>query len=108
MQYELPVKTGWILTKNMKNFEAVLKSIAEFEQELVKKYALIDEDENIRYDENGQPKIAPANKESFSREHSELLMCENTVEIIKIKYLDIEDCKIKSSLLFDLDFMFED
>jgi len=108
MQYELPVKVGWNLTKNMKKFESAWKSFVEFESELVNKYALKDETGKIKYDDNGQPKFAPVNKDKFNKEHNDLYMCENTLDILKIKYSDLEESKIKSSLLFDLNYMIED
>jgi len=115
MQIEFPIDhIGWNLKKNMKNIESALKLFGECEQELVSKYAVKDENGNIKYDDKGQPEIYPAKRKEYIKEHSELLNCKNTVNINRIKLSVLMDyCKekginIKPSLLFDLDFMIED
>lgn len=106
---DLPVKdVGWNLTKNMRKLDTSWKSFSEYEQELVKKYAIKDANSNVKYDDKGQPKFAPANEDKFKSLHTELLNCENEIEILTIKYSDIQDFKIKPILLFALDFMIED
>lgn len=107
MQVELPVKVGWNLKKNLTHIQNSLKQVGEFENELVSKYGVKVNDQ-IKYDENGQPKIYPANVEVFNKEHTELMNCESTIDILTIKLSDILDKNIKPSLLFNLDFMIED
>jgi len=113
MQLSLPVNIGWNLKKNMRKMEASLKDFGEAEQELVSKYALKIE-EKIQYENNGQPKIYPANQIIFKTEHTELLNCNSEIDILPIKYSELRDfCEskkldIKPSLLFNLEFMIED
>jgi hypothetical protein len=109
MAYEVPMDTAWNLKKNMKKLESLYKTFSEMEGELVQKYAIKDDELKVRYEENGQPKFAPANKEKFTKEQGELLRCVNEVDFLTIKYSDLRKIdKIKSAILFDLDFMIED
>ena len=89
MQLSLPMNMSWNLKKNMGKISNIIKDFSEVEQELVSKYAL-KIDDKIQYDEaNGQPKIYPANQGIFKTEHTELLNCENQVDILPIKYSEL-------------------
>jgi hypothetical protein len=108
MQYKLPVKVGWNLSRNMEQIERVYKSFSEFEKSLVEKYAIKDSSGIIKLEENGQPKFAPINKDKFITERNELFSCESQIKLLKIKLSDLENYEIQSSLLFDLRFIIED
>jgi len=114
MQLEFPIDISWNLKRNMKKIQSALKLIAECENELAIKYALKDNEGNIKLDINNQPEIDPNKINEYNKEHVQLLKCENTVDIYPIKASDLKDyCKrkdkdIKPSLLYDLDFMIED
>jgi hypothetical protein len=107
MQLSLPVNIGWNLKKNMRKLESALKDFAEAEQELVYKYAL-KIDDKVQYEDNGQPKIYPANQTIFKTNHTELLNCDNPVDILPIKLSELMGINVKASLLFNLEFMIDD
>lgn len=114
MQIEFPIDNiGWNLKKNMNKIQSAIKLFVDYEQEIVSKYA-VKVDGKIKLKDNGQPEIYPAKQEAFVKEHTELLNCESTIDIIQIKLSVLLDhCKkkhidIKPSLLFNLDFMIED
>ena len=114
MQIGFSIDIGWQLKKNMRHLEALYKEFTEAEQELVSKYAL-KVDGKIQFDkESGQPKIYPANQTIFKTEHTELLNCISQVDILPIKYSELKEwcnekgISVKSSLLFNLEFMIID
>lgn len=108
MQERLPVKVGWNVTKNMKKIEVAFKNYADFELELIKKYAIKDENGNLKADENNKPKFAPNNKEKYLKEQNELLDLTDTIDILPIKLSDLDGINLKAATLFNLEFMIED
>lgn len=108
VQIDLPVKTSWNIGKNIKKFDAALKAYAEFESGLVDKYALKDENGNVRFDQNNQPKFGVGNRDKFNKEQTELLNCEETLDLLTINLSDLIGNNIKPALLLDLEFMIVD
>ena len=114
MQLEFPIDISWNLKRNMKKIQSALQLIGECEDELIVKYAVKDDNGNIKLDANNQPEIVPDKLIEYNKEHIQLLKCENTIDIFPIKASELKDyCKrkdkdIKPSLLYDLDFMIED
>jgi hypothetical protein len=107
-QLILPMKTSWNITKNIKKFEASIRTYSECEYELVKRYAIKDENGNVKFDDKGQPKFPPNNLEKYYKERQELLDCEDTLDILNIKLSDLENVDIKPATLMNLDFMIVD
>lgn len=108
IQISLPIKVSWNVTKNIKKFEVSMKTYIECETELVKKYASKNDDGTIRFDENKQPNFSPNNKEKFKKEQSELLLCEDTLDLLTINLSDLDGKDIKPSTLLNLEFMIVD
>lgn len=114
MQYEMPIDNiGWNLKRNMNKLQSAINVFGEYEKDIISKYAVKIEDQ-IQFEDNGQPKIYPAKQSEFKKEHTELLNCETTIDVYTIKLTELlTQCKkknidIKPSLLFNLDFMIED
>lgn len=115
LNLELPIKTGWNITKNVKKLESLFNTYTECQRELIKKYAIKDEKGEVRIDENNKYKIVPKFISKFNEDQSELLNCDNTIDILKIKLSDL--CKedkdgnakeLATSVLLHLGFMIED
>lgn len=111
-QIEFDWDDAWDIKRNMKKLELEIKTFSECENDLVQKYAIKDEELNVKTDENGQPKFAPNNQDKFKKEQTELLNCSCELDLKKIKCSSIKtklkDKGIKPSILFDLDFLIED
>jgi hypothetical protein len=112
LMINLPIKTSWNITKNVKKFESAYKLYNECKDKIIQKYGVKDEDGKIKVDENNQIKIFPKYVEQCGKELEELNLCENEVDILTIKLSDLQDednkNKIKPATLFNLYFMIED
>lgn len=108
MNEKLPTKVGWNISKNLRKLDASFKTYIECENKLVKEYAIKDDEGNVVYDENNQPKFAPNNKVSFLKEQQELFNCEDEFEFLTINLSDLNNINIKPSVLFNLEFMITD
>jgi len=114
MKLEFDIDISWNLKRNMKKIQSAIELIAECENELAIKYALKDNEGNIKFDSNNQPEIDPNKLNEYNKEHIQLLKCENTIDIYPIKFSELRDyCKKKdkdiiSEFLYDLDFMITD
>jgi hypothetical protein len=108
MKVKLPVKAGWNLSKNMKKIEPLLKLYYECENKLVEQYAIKDESGKVKIFDNNQYRIAPAHIKTFNQERNDLLNCENTIDILKVKLSDLDGRDIEPNLLFILEAMIED
>lgn len=118
MQNKLPVKTGWNLTKNTKSIEKAIEFFAKAEQDLVEQYAIKDDENKVKYKDNGQPEIYPKHQETFMSEHNELLNCDSEISVLLISLSDLIFTKdkdgnaiereIEPSILHTLMFMIED
>ena len=109
---DLSIKTSWNITKNTKKLESLFKTYVEYEGKIIEKYAIKDENNQVKIDKDNQYKIAPKFINIFNKERNELLNCENEVDISMIKVSDLIDeenkNKIKPAILISLYFMIED
>jgi len=109
---DLSITTSWNITKNTKKLESLFKTYAEYEGKIIEKYAIKDENNQVKIDKDNQYKIAPKFINIFNKERNELLNCENEVDISMIKVSDLIDeenkNKIKPAILISLYFMIED
>lgn len=105
----LPIKASWNIAKNTKKIESAFNTFAECENQLIQKYAIKDENGEVKVDENNQYKIAPKLVGKFNEERSELLSCDSDIDILKVNLSDLigddNENKIKPSTLFNLYFM---
>lgn len=108
MKVKLPVKAGWNLTKNMKKIESIIKTYSECENNLVQQYAIKDETGKVKIFEENQFKIVTENITIFNQERNDLLNCDNIIDILQIKYSELEGREIEPNLLFTLEFMIDD
>ena len=102
---KFPVKTRWNLMKNMKKFESVYKTFSEMEFNLLKQYALKDGDNEIVLDEQNNPKFSPKSKTEYLLKHTELLNCENQVDLLSVDLSDLEGFVPQGEILYHLEFM---
>jgi hypothetical protein len=102
----LPIKASWNITKNIKTIELIFQSFVTLEQNLIKEYAIKDDNGNIKSDDNNQPKFPP-HSEYFTK-HAELVACENVLDILTVKLSDLEKCDISPSILYNFTFMIDD
>jgi hypothetical protein len=105
---DLTTKVNWNLSKNFKKLQSSFKTFSECEQELLKKHALKNEDGSLKTDEDGEAKFAPKMKVEYFEKRSELLNCEDTIDILSIKLSDLPDKIGKGVNLLNLDFMIDD
>lgn len=105
----LPVHASWNIAKNTKKFTSIFETFAECENQLIQKYAIKDEEGDVRVFENNQYKIAPKFVSQFNSDRLELLDCENTINIHPVNISDLlndeNTNKIKPSTLLNFEFM---
>jgi hypothetical protein len=104
---KLPFKASWNISKNVRKFDEALKNYWEFENKLANEYAIKD-DKGLKFGEDGFLMFPPNNKDKYNKEHSELLNCEDTIDILPINSSDFTGTEIEPSLLLKLDFMISD
>lgn len=94
---EVPMKTAFKLRKIQKNIDEALKNYDTTRIESIKKFAELDEEGNIKADENGNATFASSeDRIKFSKELSELLSLE--VDIDKILIDDLGDTLLLSAV----------
>lgn len=89
MDTKLPVKTGWNLSKNAVTIERLLKQLQETESKLIDLYAEKDSDGKVKHIGQNQVTIKEEFKYTYSSEYSELMDCENELDLFTIKLNDL-------------------
>lgn len=112
---DMETKAKWNFIKNLNKFQAIFEDYSKLEIDLIKKYALKDEnDEVLIYADDdgehkkGNPKFAPANQAKYIKERTELLQCDSDVDIHKIKLDDLPSKIEDGTLLLLCSFLIED
>jgi hypothetical protein len=106
---DFSVKARWNLMKNMKKYESIFKTYSESEIEYVSRYAMKDVDGKFISEEGtNEPKFTPSNKNEYLSKRDELLECENTIDILKVKLSDLEGHVKNGEILYHLEFMIDD
>jgi hypothetical protein len=108
IQIKLPTKASWNIMKNIKKFDASIKTFWEAENKLVNEYTIKDEQGNIRFGDDKMPMYAPNNKQKYLKEHQELLNCDDELDMLTIKLSELDNKDIKPATLLQLEFMIED
>jgi hypothetical protein len=108
MEEKLPTQIQWNINKNLKKITTAFNNYIEFKQELVKKYALKDDKNNIKFDDNDQPLFPPKSRNEFITERNELINCEDSLDITMINLSDLQNVNIKGTTLLALEFMIND
>jgi hypothetical protein len=103
---EMSTKTKWNFIKNLNKFQAIIDDFSKMEIDLVKKYAVKDENGDVvayELDEDGfkkgDAKFAPGNRSKFITERNELLQCESDVDVHLIKLDDLPNIDNGNTLL---------
>ncbi len=94
-QLELPVRMAFVLSKNAKLIEKELGHYSEAREKLVKKYAVLDENDMPLADEHGNLQFKEGCTENWNADINELLNIEVNV---KVQLLSIHDL-FKSDLM---------
>jgi hypothetical protein len=108
MNEKLPSKISWNLNKNYRKLTDAIKDFSDCERKLIEQYALKDENDEVKIDENNQFKIAPKYVHEFTKEKQDLLNCEDSIDIHKIKLSGLDSIDVKATTLFNLEFMIEE
>lgn len=103
---DLDIKVSWNIMKNVEKLENVVKRYSTLEKELVEKYALKDDDGNIKLDDNNQPKFPP--RTEFYKKQNELLECEETIDVNVIKLSDLNGSGLSPATLYNFKFMIDE
>lgn len=103
---DLPVKISWDIAKNMKQINDAFNTYLKVEKELIKEYAIKDDNGGVKLDNNNQPKFPP--RSEYYSKRNELLECENTLKMIIIKLDNLGGCNISPATLYNLGFMIEE
>jgi len=108
MSVKLPSKVSWNLSKNFKKLSEAIKDFNDFQYELLKQYAIKNQNGEVEFDENQQFKIIPEYVSNFNKERNDLLNFEDTLTIHIIKLSDLENIEVSTTALYGLDFMIDD
>ncbi|CAG7579874.1 MAG: hypothetical protein SLAVMIC_00137 [uncultured marine phage] len=113
VEMDISAVAAFRLMKIIKELDEIVKNRQQSELNLVKRYAVTDEDGNIKVpnDENGNPvqgtfEIAEENSEEFNTQINELLEYENELDFDPVKFEDLGMEKISVKKLMKLDFLF--
>lgn len=105
----------WSFIKNLKKLQSIFDDFSKMEIDLVKKYALKDENgEIVFYEEDegmfkkGDPKFPPGNYSKFKKERDELLQCDNEFTPHLIKLDNLPDDILDGTLLLICSFLIDD
>lgn len=106
-ELELPSKVNWILMKNSKKLNSSYNDYEEVRKKLI--------DDCVQKNDNGEPieinktfKFIDGKEKVFTEKISELLNMEDTIDIHLIKLAELDDMKLKGSLLIPIEFMIDD
>lgn len=105
---KLPVKTSYIVAKNISELSKLLEDINKIKDGIIDKWMEKDKNGNpIKSGEQeGSFKLKKDNK--YHKEMEELFEIENEVKITKVKLDDLGDIDISPGTLISLDWMIEE
>ncbi len=90
MQKDMPYRTALRMSKNAKNISDKISDFAKDEQELIKKYAVCDEDGEPIFTD-GRFDITKGKEEDFAQDRRTLFDLEIDVDIYPIAENELED-----------------
>lgn len=107
---QLPVRTSYVISRNIKKIEKELEIYNEERQKLLDKYAEKNEDGSLKVDENDQLKIPNENLKAWNKDINELLDIEIDIDIHKFNIKDLlnSNCEITANELILIDYMIEE
>ena len=91
MTKKLPIKMAFAIQKNMKQIKEIVDFSSEREGEIIRKYAMRDENGEPQRTEDGE-RILINDAPLFIEDMDELTNTEMPVELTKISMSDIERC----------------
>ena len=107
---QLPVRTSYVISRNIKKIEKELEIYNTERQKLLDKYAEKNEDGSLKVDENDQLKIPNENLKAWNKDINELLDIEIDIDIHKFNIKDLlnSNCEITANELILIDYMIEE
>jgi len=110
-ELKLPVKTAFRLAKITKKLNEILEAYNSVLQKLQQEYVEKDEEgKQVTFIDPATPSITRLSfkdREAFDAAYQELLGIETEIEITKISLDDLGNVEIKSSTLYDIDWLIE-
>jgi len=113
IEMEISAVTAFKLMKIVKELDEIVKNRQQSELNLVKRYAVTNEDGTIKVPngEDGEPvqgtfEISDENTEEFNKQINDLLEYENNLDFDPISIKDMGISKISVMKLMKLDFLF--
>lgn len=107
---QLPVRTSYVISKNIKEIEKELEIYNEERKKLLNKYAEKNEDGSLKVDEINQVKIANENLGDWNRDINDLLDIEVDIDIHQFPINDLinGNCEMSATELMLIDYMIEE
>lgn len=88
----VPIKMSFIINRNLKKMEEVVKDIDENRQKLLEKYGEKKEDGTLNIDKNGNVAVEKSNTVNYLMELSEIMNADIDITLDKVTLSDIEKC----------------
>ena len=88
----VPIKMSFIINRNLKKMEEVVKDIDENRQKLLEKYGEKKKDGTLNIDENGNVAVEKSKTVNYLMELSEIMSAEIDITFDKVTLSDIEKC----------------
>lgn len=105
---QLPVKVSYALAKNINKLENDAKLYEKERFKLLEKYCGLDEDGNIKADENGEAIFKDGCREQWNNDIKELMDFENEIDIHKFKLDQLEGYVLSPSEIMVIEYMIEE
>ena len=86
---KLPVRIGWMVARNLKKMEDIVKGIDEARDKLTQKYGERDENGNLKFQANGAITVET---DKFMDEFTPVLTTEFDIDFDMITLAEIEQC----------------
>lgn len=105
---ELPVKVSYAIAKNINKLDSELKTYEAERSKLIDKYALKDEQGQVKADDKGQITFKECCKELWDKDIRELLAIENEIDIHNFNINLLENYNMSANELICIDYMIEE
>ena len=105
---QLPVKVSYAIAKNINKLESESKIYEKERLKRLEKYSELDQDDNIKADENGVAIFKDGCKEQWEKDINELMDIENDVDIHMFKLELLEGYVLSPSEIMLIEYMIEE
>lgn len=105
---QLPVKASYAIAKNISKLESEAKIYEKERIKLLEKYCELDENSNIKANENGDAVFKEGCKEQWDKDINELMDIESDIDIHQFKLDQLEGCILSPAEIMLIDYMIEE